>query len=521
MDSLEEYIFEWHPGSLFINDRALSEFSELFSNHYGKWSKTNSKAGQNVRMSPTALKRYFSAEGSHVATARLAGKLVAYAVLVQIKLDSSKSISWISQFVTHADHRNRGIGSHLLFSLWSLTDQYCWGLVTANPYAVRALESATRRRCNAEMIKKRKNQIINAGKGSIPYIFEGIEWSQKSEIVSVNTNFDVDHSGLTKMMHDVTAKGVKWELGSMLQAKHEWFAFTFQDQEPVLYSLDEIKELIRNSDRLVREAYSRMKLGATSQAWAKHTPYEIDSILKWTSVDTGSSYILDMGCGVGRHSIELAKRGYKVIGIDYIDSFLASAREQAEKLSLKSVEFRREDCRTYRVQNECRLVLCLYDVIGSFVDDDSNLNILKRAFEALSPGGFAIFSVMNYDFTEKVAINKFQLSKSPQEISKIASSSIMQNTGNIFNPEFFLLDTETRVVYRKERFDSGSQLPRELIIRDRRFKKQEIVEMCRKIGFKVPICRIVRAGDWETSLGLDEAKAILVICQKPSDETSL
>lgn len=41
--------------------------------------------------------------------------------------------------------------------------------------------------------------------------------------------------------------------------------------------------------------------------------------------------ILDLGCGTGRHSIELSKRGYNITGIDLSDSPLAKAREKSEK----------------------------------------------------------------------------------------------------------------------------------------------------------------------------------------------
>ena len=47
--------------------------------------------------------------------------------------------------------------------------------------------------------------------------------------------------------------------------------------------------------------------------------------------------ILDIGCGTGRHSIELAKRGYKVIGVDLSESQLKRAREKAGKQNVQVV----------------------------------------------------------------------------------------------------------------------------------------------------------------------------------------
>jgi len=45
--------------------------------------------------------------------------------------------------------------------------------------------------------------------------------------------------------------------------------------------------------------------------------------------------IIDVGCGTGRHSIELSKRGYRVTGIDLSESQLARAREKAKQSNLK------------------------------------------------------------------------------------------------------------------------------------------------------------------------------------------
>lgn len=54
--------------------------------------------------------------------------------------------------------------------------------------------------------------------------------------------------------------------------------------------------------------------------------------------------LIDIGCGTGRHSIELTKRGYNITGIDLSESQLARANEKAKQLSLK-IDFRQHDAR--------------------------------------------------------------------------------------------------------------------------------------------------------------------------------
>ena len=57
-----------------------------------------------------------------------------------------------------------------------------------------------------------------------------------------------------------------------------------------------------------------------------------------------STKILDIGCGTGRHSIELAKRGYSVTGVDLSESQLGRAKEKAKEQG-QEVDFQLSDAR--------------------------------------------------------------------------------------------------------------------------------------------------------------------------------
>ena len=103
-------------------------------------------------------------------------------------------------------------------------------------------------------------------------------------------------------------------------------------------------------------------------------------------------------------------------------------------------------------------------------------------------------------------------------LSELRPSTKMESTGNVFDPNFYLIDSVTLIVYRKEQFVEGNQLPTELVlsvIADTECKKIE--DMCRKVGFEVIWSRFVQSGHWDVALaGQDSrAKEILVFCQKP------
>lgn len=70
--------------------------------------------------------------------------------------------------------------------------------------------------------------------------------------------------------------------------------------------------------------------------FAKNTIREVDFLIEELNLPPGDS-VLDIGCGTGRHSIELAKRGYVVTGLDLSSEMLAKAAEAAKSAAVKKV----------------------------------------------------------------------------------------------------------------------------------------------------------------------------------------
>lgn len=117
--------------------------------------------------------------------------------------------------------------------------------------------------------------------------------------------------------------------------------------------------------------------------------------------------ILDVGCGTGRHAIELAKRGYQVTGIDLSASQLNRAREKA-KLENVDVEFIQADARNLTFKNE--FDLCIMLCGGAFPlmeSDEMNFKILKNISRALKKKGKLIFTTMNALFPLYHSIEDF------------------------------------------------------------------------------------------------------------------
>lgn len=105
--------------------------------------------------------------------------------------------------------------------------------------------------------------------------------------------------------------------------------------------------------------------------------------------------IVDVACGPGRHSVALARRGFKVTGIDISDKLLGIARRTAE-LEKVPVEFVKADARDIPYTGEFDAALCLCEgAFGLLEHDAENERVLNAIFRALKPGGKLALTALN------------------------------------------------------------------------------------------------------------------------------
>lgn len=137
---------------------------------------------------------------------------------------------------------------------------------------------------------------------------------------------------------------------------------------------------------------------------------ECDFIEKEINYDK-SMKIIDIGCGTGRHTIELTKRGYNVIGIDLSDSQLRQAKKKAKAQNLE-IEFQKHDARRLPFKDEFDLAIMLCE--GGFClmeTDEMNFEILRNVAESLKKSGKIIFTTLNALFPLYHSVEKFHLKK--------------------------------------------------------------------------------------------------------------
>ncbi len=112
---------------------------------------------------------------------------------------------------------------------------------------------------------------------------------------------------------------------------------------------------------------------------------DAEPLAKLLSLEPGAR-LLDLCCGAGRFSIELARRGFKVTGVDRTALYLKEARKRARQQKL-DVEFVREDMRRFVRPRAFDACINMFTSFGYFDDPADDLKVCRHVYSSLRPGG--------------------------------------------------------------------------------------------------------------------------------------
>jgi len=192
---------------------------------------------------------------------------------------------------------------------------------------------------------------------------------------------------------------------------------------------------------------------------------EADWIDHALGVEQGAS-VLDVGCGMGRQAVELARRGYSVLGLDYSPSMLSRAADLARDLPVKP-EFVQGDMAAMEFEGRFDAAYCVGTSFGYF-DDERNLDVVRRIHRALKPHGTFLLEVLNRDHA----------------IQSQPAMSWYEGEGCLCMEETaFNYITSRLNVKRTMIFDDGRQ--RELEYGVRLFSLHELGQVLHQTGFRV------------------------------------
>lgn len=138
-------------------------------------------------------------------------------------------------------------------------------------------------------------------------------------------------------------------------------------------------DFLRTSEKLTDEQIAR----------------EVDFIEDSLSIEKHGA-MLDLACGTGRHAIELARRGYEVVGFDLALAMLARAGDEAQDRKAK-LNFVQGDMRDMTFEEQFDGVYCWNTSFGYF-EEDRNAQVIDRIHRALKSEGRLLLDVANRDF---------------------------------------------------------------------------------------------------------------------------
>ncbi|HTO21549.1 MAG TPA: methyltransferase domain-containing protein [Spirochaetia bacterium] len=120
---------------------------------------------------------------------------------------------------------------------------------------------------------------------------------------------------------------------------------------------------------------------------------DIDHVLQLAAAPRGAR-VLDLCCGPGRHSLELARRGFTVTAVDRTQAYLDRAAAKARELGLQSVAFLKDDMREFRKPGAFDLVINLFTSFGYFEDPAEDLRVMENIRQSMEPGGKLVMEML-------------------------------------------------------------------------------------------------------------------------------
>ena len=198
---------------------------------------------------------------------------------------------------------------------------------------------------------------------------------------------------------------------------------------------------------------------------ARQTEREAAFVAESLGLKPGSQ-ILDVGCGYGRHAMELAGRGNQVTGIDLSLPLLIRAADAARRIGV-AVNFVHGDMREMTFENEFDGAYSVFTSFGYF-DDDTNRKVAANLQRALRPGGRVLIEIVNRDYITR----------------DLPTRVWWQGDGCVVLEEVDFNYFSSRLqVQRSIIFEDGRQLEQEISIRA--YSLHEIGKVLHHAGFRV------------------------------------
>ena len=177
----------------------------------------------------------------------------------------------------------------------------------------------------------------------------------------------------------------------------------------------------------------------------KDTKEQVNFVIQHANIKK-TDKILDLGCGIGRHAIALAKLGYNVSGLDFSKDLIKIARDNAKKAGVK-VNFFTGDMRNIKIIKKFDVVICLFTTFGYFSKNE-NIKVLKQISKIIPNDGRVIIDMYDY----KKVFEKFKKARGFLDFRNVVNINSEYKRGNIPTKDEQYFDLKSGVEYTKRTF---------------------------------------------------------------------
>lgn len=223
---------------------------------------------------------------------------------------------------------------------------------------------------------------------------------------------------------------------------------------------------------------------------------ELDFIEAQLQLEAGHR-VFDQCCGIGSLALPLAQRGYDLHGIDLIEGYIRRARAEAEAADL-SIDYLCGDAMKEGPGRVCDAAYNWWTSFGYAPDDGTNLGMLRRAHEALRPGGRFLLDTMNAPGVRR-------------HFLPVVHSERETPAGRLQLTRFSALEDGGRSLHKRwcYRLPDGSE--REHRSRVRLYDPDELAALFETAGFEL-LCFY---GDVDASSMTSESRRCIILAQRP------
>lgn len=198
---------------------------------------------------------------------------------------------------------------------------------------------------------------------------------------------------------------------------------------------------------------------------------EVHQMISWLGLPEGAK-VLDLCCGMGRHSMELYEVGYQVTGIDLSGVLLREARNNDTDNKVNWVQ---SDMRNLPFDGGYDAVVNLFTSFGYFEQDEEHIQVLKEIRRMLKPNGQFIIDFLNPQYTKTHLVPH---SERVDEGQRIIENRVIEN-GYV---KKYITITDEQI---KGSLEDSVQQPRHYLERIRLYSKDEFVLMMHEAGLKI------------------------------------